>query len=94
MYKILKYFFLKRMIKDPILSAQVYDLIYNGRKLPDYPVSIPKIQSIEVKPQVREVPTEKKELMESLNFLKSKSPKTKEDRDKISMLEVILKNKS
>jgi len=80
------------MIKDPILSAQVYDLLYNDRKLPEMKVTQPKIETFSVKPSV--INNEKKELIESLNFLKSKCIKTKEDKDKISMLEVILKNKS
>ena len=82
------------MVKDPVLSAQVYDLLYNGRKLPDLQFVNPKMDSIEIKPKPTEVNGERMDIVESINILKSKSFKTKEDKEKISMLEVILKNKS
>ena len=82
------------MVKDPVLSAQVYDLLYNGRKLPDLQFVNPKMDSIEIKPKPKEVNGERMDIVESINILKSKSFKTKEDKEKISMLEVILKNKS
>lgn len=46
-----------------------------------------------VSPKVEPVVNEKqKEVMDAIAYLKSKPKKTKEDRDKIQMLEVIIKS--
>jgi hypothetical protein len=42
--------------------------------------------------EVRRAPNNKTELLESLNYLKSKKAKTKEDRQSIGILEAVLKN--
>jgi hypothetical protein len=52
-----------------------------------------KISKIEVKESPR-VKTKKDELLDALNYLKSKSDKSKQDKDSIYTLEVLLKNMS
>ena len=101
MLKHIKYYTLIKLVNDPILAAQVYHMIYqNGPapKFPDQRIPTLEIQStqekrpekVSEKPQV--VVTQKQKLFESLSYLKSKSSKTKKDKESISILEAVLKN--
>ena len=97
MFKYWKFYLLKRLVSDPIVASQIYHMLYNGGQPPriDYKVdlsnfSLPNISSsstIKV-----ESNSKKKEVNDSLSFLRSKSNKTKQDRDSIGMLEAALKN--
>lgn len=49
-------------------------------------------KSATVKETVPVVNSKQQEIMDAIGYLKSKPKKTKEDRDKIQMLEVILKS--
>ncbi len=49
-------------------------------------------KSAPVKETVPVVNSKQQEIMDAIGYLKSKPKKTKEDRDKIQMLEVILKS--
>lgn len=90
--KILKYYLLNRIIKDPIVSAQVYNMIYHKGAPPKFeqrvaPVEIPKtneVKSLSV--------SKNNDVRSALLELKSKASKTKQDRESISMLEAALKN--
>lgn len=42
--------------------------------------------------QIKKPTTKKDELLESLNYLKNKKAKTKQDKDSIGVLEAVLKN--
>jgi len=52
-----------------------------------------KVSNIEIKESPR-VKTKKDELLDALNYLKSKCDKSKQDKDSIYTLEVLLKNMS
>lgn len=95
--KIIKFFLLNRVIKDPILSAQVYHMIYhngqppqktsNSSSVEEKEYNLPKISGIRV-PSI----TGKSQMIEALMELKAKPNKTKQDKDSIGMLEAALKN--
>lgn len=97
MFKYWKFYLLKRLVSDPIVASQIYHMLYNGGQPPriDYKVdlsnfSLPNLSSssaIKV-----ETSSKKKEMIEALSFLKSKSNKTKQDRESMGMLEAALKN--
>lgn len=97
MFKYWKFYLLKRLVSDPIVASQIYHMLYNGGQPPriDYKVdlsnfSLPNLSSssaIKV-----ETSSKKKEMVEALSFLKSKSNKTKQDRESMGMLEAALKN--
>lgn len=104
MIKLLKYWLLNRVIKNPTLSAEVYQMMYNHRTFvrpvetlqqPFFPPKIevkpvlPTISSVAVQPSTS---NRRKEMMAALSELKSKSFKTKQDKESIGILEVALKN--
>jgi hypothetical protein len=53
---------------------------------------ITKVVKDEVVNKPKLVNNKRDEIMDAINYLKSKSKKTKDDREKIQMLEVILKS--
>lgn len=67
----------------------IVDIIYDV-KTPEIKEKVDKIQSGSLKSSSPSN-DKKREVMEAIQFLKSKETKTKADRDKIQMLEVILK---
>ena len=90
--KILKYYLLNRIIKDPLLSAQVYHMIYHKGAPPKIEYKIPAYEPPKVT-EVKSVPSQKvSDVRSALLELKSKTIKTKQDRESISMLEAALKN--
>ncbi len=50
-------------------------------------------EKVTQKPVVRKVVTEEDELMESLSYFQNKSYQTKEDKDAIRMIKLMLKNR-
>ena len=68
------------------------DVLYNEKPK----TIISKTKSVRkpatVKETVPVVNSKQKEIMDAIGYLKSKPRKTKEDKDKIQMLEVILKS--
>ena len=100
MIKHLKFYLLHRLIKDPIVTSQVYHMIYHNGTPPKKEVSVPT--SFGFAPEVKSIPSQSKfvpisevdELREKLNYLKSKSIKSKQDKDSIGIIEAVLKNKS
>jgi hypothetical protein len=84
------------MVKDPTTTAQVYHMMYCGGQppkkietVPQVSPSYPEVQSMSVKPKTK---TKRQEIIDSLNFLKSKPNKTKQEKDNIGVLEAVLKN--
>jgi hypothetical protein len=82
--------------KDALLAAKIYQMIYlginspaensvfEGKKTYDYsPVEFP---------QAPKVSNKKQEIVDSLNYLKNKQVKSKQDKESIYSLEMILKN--
>jgi hypothetical protein len=57
--------------------------------VPQVTPSYPEVQSISVKPKTK---TRRQEIIDNLNYLKSKPTKTKQDKDSIGVLEAVLKN--
>lgn len=89
MKKLLAYYFIYRTTKDAMTAAKIYQMIYHPEKTTN-------LQVFEyVKPSVVETPKvsdKKQEIINSLEYLKNKSVKTKQDKDSIYSLEMILKN--
>lgn len=88
---------LNRVIKDPIMAAQVYHMIYHKGNPPLTNTNFPANRSTEndtAKISGIKVPanTGKSQLINALIELKAKPNKTKQDKDSIGMLEAALKN--
>ena len=81
MDKILTYLLILAVTKDERKAKMVMDVLYNEK---------PKTIASKTKSVRKTAPV--KEIMDAIGYLKSKPKKTKEDRDKIQMLEVILKS--
>ena len=108
MEKLLTSLFLQAIFKDVKTTKALVDIIYNEppkpkavkskvvRKAQPLKQPVVKKQMVVSKPvEVKEVETisdKKREVMDAIKFLKSKETKTKADREKIQMLEVILKS--
>jgi FlaA1/EpsC-like NDP-sugar epimerase len=81
--------FIRLIVRDTNESIKIYEVIFKkeNNKQPEYGnVSI-------TKPQPKPV-TKKEELLESLEFLKNKKVKTKQDKESIDIINSVLKNMS
>ena len=89
--KLLKYLIIRVTCKNADTAIKVYNTLY------------PEVTPIVYQPQVVKEPInvpnspfkpmdKKQEMIESLEYLKSKSVKSKQDKESISMLEAVLKN--
>jgi hypothetical protein len=91
MDKIIAYILVNLVTWNPDKSMEIVREFLGGD-----PVIKPTINNKVVTPVVQQKKTPPKskrdELLESLNYLKSKSVKTKQDKESIYTLEVILKN--
>jgi hypothetical protein len=88
MKKLLAYYFIYRTTRDAMTAAKIYQMLYH----PEMTTNTQVFES--VKPSAVETPRvsgKKQEIVESLNYLKNKSIKTKQDRESIYSLEVVLK---
>ena len=97
--KLLKYYLLNRIVKDPVLTAQIYNMIYyrglppqksqvvysNHREAQE--ISLPTITEVK-----NPVNSRKQEMLNALKELKNKPIKSKQDKDSIGILETVLKN--
>lgn len=88
MKKLLIFYFLNKMTKNPMVSAIIYKVLYEGADVPvmngDVTTTVEPIQAV--------YPTKKQEVEASLKYLKDKPEKTRKDREAIQMLEAVLKN--
>jgi short-subunit dehydrogenase involved in D-alanine esterification of teichoic acids len=89
MKKFLAYYFIYRTTKDAMTAAKIYQMIYHPEKTTN-------MQIFEyVKPSVVETPRvsdKKQEIIASLNYLKNKAIKSKQDKESIYSLEMVLNN--
>jgi len=79
---IILYSLIRDEIKDEEKTEYFYNLIY-GRA---------SIKKEEVITPVNKEKSKKQELIDSINYLKNKSVKTKQDKESIYTLEMVLKN--
>ena len=92
--KLFRYLTLKVFIKDALIAAKVYQVLYQGDKvmvnepiqnqLPNY---VSKTIPVESYKESRSY-----DAQTALNELKSKSFKTKKDKESIEVLEAVIKN--
>lgn len=78
-------------VKDPKKVLRAMWILYCGDDaIPQKPeIAQPVVMDV---PQSTPVTNKREEIVNAIEYLKSKKTKTKEDRDKIHMLEVILKS--
>jgi hypothetical protein len=90
MKKLLTHLIILAIIRDEKKAQMIVDIIYDKT-----PVIAKDEQVVAIRGKVSNVmvqPNDKrKEVLDAIQFLKNKENKTKADKDKIQMLEVILK---
>jgi len=74
-------------------AIKIYNTIFSDQKI-ESPKQLPKIVGTMLKPvvEVKKPANNKDELVEYLSYLKTKSSKTKQDKESIGVLEAVLKN--
>ena len=89
MKKLLTHLLILALIRNEKKAQMIVDIIYNANT-PEIKEKVGKIQNGSVKSSAPNN-DKKREVMEAIQFLKNKETKTNADREKIQMLEVILK---
>ena len=92
--KLIKYLIIYRTTKDPMMAAKIYQMIYHPEIIQNNVIvnQEPKLQYNSTPTSVTEPTDKKTELMKSLEYLKSKKILTKQDKDSIYTIEMVLKN--
>jgi hypothetical protein len=89
--KLLKYLIIRVTCKNADTALKVYTTLYPEVTPIVYQPQVVK-QSINVPNSPFKPMDKKQEMVESLEYLNSKSVKSKKDKESISMLEAVLKN--
>ena len=102
MEKLLTSLFLQAVFKDTKTTKALMGMIFDEpvepkvvkKKVVNKPVVVkqPVVKKEVVVPKPAPISDKKREVMDAIQYLKSKNTKTKADREKIQMLEVILKS--
>ena len=95
MKKLIYYLVIRMTTRHAETAIKVYERIYNEPIQPSEPIVVPTVITIEKNNNAGSVSTtgtNKNDLIESLNYLKSKKVKTTQDKDSIYTLEMVLKN--
>ena len=93
MKELIKYLVIRCTTRHAKTALEVYKTLYPNKKEVVY-VEKPVVTQVENSMSIASVPVKSKkdELIESLNYLKSKKVKTKQDKESIYSLEMVLKN--
>ena len=90
MKKLMAFYFLNRITKNPMVAATIYKILYEGA---DVPVVGGEVLVGTTSESIRPTYSTKKEEVESsLKYLKGKTEKTRKDKEAIQMLEAVLNN--
>ncbi len=92
MDKILTYLFILAITKDERKAKMIMDVLYDEKPKAITSKTNGVRKPVPVKELAPVVNNKQQEIMDAIGYLKSKPKKTKDDRDKIQMLEVILKS--
>jgi len=102
MMKLIRYFLIHRVTKNPMIAARIYQMIYHpeiahrNETRREKPVYVPEQVQPETKgvaPQrTNTVLTERSEIQDALQKLRNKPHKTVADRTSIDMLQAVLAN--
>jgi hypothetical protein len=92
LFSIIVYIVIRLETKSPEKTKKIYSLIYdNNSKSSKKPVIKKVVKSDDTKTE-EDCDPKKQSIIDSLNYLKSKPNKTKQDKESIYSLEMILKN--
>lgn len=93
MKELLKYLVIRCTTRHAKTAIDIYNHLYHTQKEIVY-VETPVTSQVESNMSVKTAPVKSKkdEVVETLNYLKSKNVKTKQDKESIYSLEMVLKN--
>jgi hypothetical protein len=97
MKKLFYYLVIRCTTRRAETAAKIYQTIYHS-EIGNPVINITKTEGVNNQSKqmnvvgVQSVPNKKQEIVDSLNYLKSKKVKTKQDKDSIYSLEMVLKN--
>ena len=86
MEKLLVLLLIRLIVKDTDESIKIYNAIFKPT------VDTSKFGNVSVTPPQPKPVTKREELLESLEFLKNKKVKTKQDKESIDIINSVLKN--
>ena len=87
--KLFRYLILNKYIKDPIIAVKVYQILYEKGQMPEILAPYTVTPKTESKVVITEKP---QDLQSTLDELRSKTFKTKKDKESIGILEAVIKN--
>jgi hypothetical protein len=90
MKNIIRYGIIRLLSKDTNTAMKVYEFLFSNKTETEKNKVLVKEEVIEKKGEKSK--NKKDDLMESLSYLKNKKVKTKQDKESIYTLEMILKN--
>ena len=94
MENLLSFLLIRVLSPNTTEAIKTYNKVFAEPKKPKpKPVVTKPKKKIISKPSVKKIITEEDELMESLIYFQNKSYKTKEDKESIRMIKVMLKNR-
>jgi len=88
--KLLQYLTLKLILKDPIITAKVYKILFEDKSSYQEPKEVKLNKVTQAKPTTIKKP--ENDLQRTLRELKSKPNKSKKDKESIGILEAVIKN--
>jgi hypothetical protein len=86
MRKLLSILLIRLIVKDTDESIKIFNTVFKPS------VDEPTYGNVSVTPPQHKPLTKKEELLESLEFLKNKKVKTKQDKESIEIINSVLKN--
>jgi hypothetical protein len=96
MKEIIRFWMVKRMIKDSILSAEIYQMLYHKKTFVSSAINPTQVVygpiEAPLKKVIPQLSERKKQLMDSLKVLMDKKIKTKQDKESIEILRAVLQN--
>lgn len=94
--KLFRYLIIYWTTKDALLAAKIYQMIYFGINSHVEDSVFDEEETFDYSPvetpPAPKVSNKKQEVIDSLNYLRSKTTKTKKDKESIYALEMVLKN--
>ena len=91
--KLFRFYIIYRFAQDAITAAKIYNMLYNNENLKDsFEIKNTTKPAVKSNMNTTKQKSKKDEIIDSLNYLKSKKSPTKQDKDSIYTLQMILKN--
>lgn len=92
LFSIIVYIIIRLETRSPEKTEKIYSLIYSDHLKSPKKTEVGKVSRPDYTKTEKDCDPKKQSIIDSLNYLKSKPNKTKQDKESIYSLEMILKN--